>query len=58
MFDIGNRVHRIEARAETGGAVLEAVQLSEGTSYLIAYDEGGQGWWPEDSLQVESGAWR
>ena len=53
MFDIGERVHRIEDREHTGGSVLEAVQTSEGPTYLIAYDEGGQGWWPEDTLRRE-----
>ena len=43
------RVNRIEACEITGATVLE----TDGESVLIAYDEGGEGWWPIYSLVVE-----
>lgn len=49
-MNINDRVNRIEDRSATGATVL-AVDGATG-SVLIAYDEGGQGWWPADCLEV------
>ena len=44
---VGTRVNRLEDREVTGATVLE----TDGENALIAYDEGGQGWWPIQALQ-------
>lgn len=50
-FTIGQRVNRIEDRAITGATVITIQdETGGGVFYEIAYDEGGSGWWPEDSL--------
>lgn len=49
MFNIGERVHRIEVR-EVVGAVVIAV---DGDNYELQYDEGGTGWWPMSALIKE-----
>ena len=46
-FEIGTRVERREERDVTGATVLA---VDEGGFLLIAYDEGGEGWWPPDAL--------
>ena len=51
QFDIGQRVNRREDRATVGAIVLQIGDEGEEPSYLIGYDEGGEGWWPEQSLQ-------
>jgi len=45
-----DRVTRIEARETTGATILAI----DGEGALIAYDEGGQGWWPLDALTPEA----
>lgn len=45
---IGQRVDRIEQRRTTSATVLEI----EGDNARLSYDEGGEGWWPMDSLVV------
>ena len=47
---IDDRVIRIETRETTGATVLAI----DGDSALIAYDEGGEGWWPFDALTVQA----
>lgn len=49
MFHIGDRVNRVEDRDEVGATVVEI----DGESVLIAYDEGGEGWWPASALVAE-----
>ena len=51
-FEIGDIVNRIEAREAVRGVVIDVQPGSgqEGNIYLISYDEGGQGWWPESLL--------
>lgn len=46
-FDIGARVRRVEEHSVTGATVLA---VDEGGFILIAYDEGGEGWWPPECL--------
>lgn len=43
---VGLRVDRVEDRLVTGATVLEI----DNDMALIAYDEGGQGWWPASLL--------
>lgn len=45
-IEIGTRVNRREDREVIGATVLE----KDGRNVLIAYDEGGEGWWPPYSL--------
>ncbi|PWR22760.1 hypothetical protein [Zavarzinia aquatilis] len=45
-YEPGDRVIRLEARERAGASVLSR----EGDDYLIAYDEGGEGWWPALAL--------
>ncbi|MCW0181288.1 MAG: hypothetical protein OJI70_05885 [Zavarzinia sp.] len=45
-YEPGASVHRLENRESVGASVL----AREGDHYLIAYDEGGEGWWPEAAL--------
>tara|TARA_R110000851_G_scaffold16046_2_gene52532 strand:+ start:26153 stop:26299 length:147 start_codon:yes stop_codon:yes gene_type:complete len=48
-MEIGSRVNRIENSLAVGATVLEITE----DSILIEYDEGGQGWWPEESLEIQ-----
>lgn len=53
-FEIGQRVKRIEDRVDVGSIVLMVYENSlNGYSYLIKYDEGGEGYWPENCLEAE-----
>lgn len=47
MFQPGELCDRIENRADVRATVLEVVGEH---SVLIAYIEGGSGWWPPDAL--------
>lgn len=51
-FAVNDRVRRIEDREVVGATVLE-VDAESDIFYRIGYDEGGEGWWPEDSLEAE-----
>jgi hypothetical protein len=56
-FKPGDRVVRIEEREHVAATVVgvdKMVGPEEYFSYLITYDEGGEGWWPEDSLKPEA----
>ena len=48
-FNVGDRVKRVEDRETTGATVLE----TDGENVLIAYDEGGTGWWPLSSIVAD-----
>lgn len=54
MFQIGDKVERIEDRDITTAVVVDVDVSSDETMYLIHYDEGGEGWWPESSLTAAS----
>lgn len=45
----GTRVNRLEDREVTGATVLE----TDGENVLIAYDEGGEGWWSLSSIVAD-----
>lgn len=47
----GSRVNRIECREVVGATVLKCDD--ENATALIAYDEGGQGWWPLNCLELQ-----
>lgn len=47
-MQVGDRVNRIENREIVGATVLAI----EGENVLIAYDEGGEGWWPITTLEL------
>ena len=47
---VNDRVTRNEIR-ETTGATITAI---DGDAALLAYDEGGEGWWPLDALTPEA----
>lgn len=48
-YETGARVRRLE----DGGAGGARVLARDGDDYLIAYDEGGEGWWPAVALAPE-----
>lgn len=52
-FKVGDRVNRIEDREIRGATIIELCNMdSEFPSALIAYDEGGEGYWPLDCLEL------
>jgi hypothetical protein len=56
-FKVGQRVRRISATSdETGRAKVLGIQTGligdEPPFYHIEYDEGSDGWWPEDGLEA------
>lgn len=52
-LSIGQRVTRREDRSPAGGVVVAADASVDGMIYFIAYDEGGEGWWPREGLEPE-----
>lgn len=58
VYNIGDRVHRIENREVTGaiiGAIILDIVREDGENFiLLLYDEGGTGWWPESAIRHES----
>jgi|GEM_PF-1161934 len=46
---VNDRVTRLESREFTGALILAV----DGDNALLAYDEGGQGWWPLACLELE-----
>ena len=57
VFQIGDRVERIEDRVEVSATVISINVSSSGPdgenvqSVEISYDEGGSGWWPSTCLR-------
>ena len=59
IFQIGDRVERIEDRVEVSATVISINENSSGSgpggenvqSVEISYDEGGSGWWPSTCLR-------
>jgi hypothetical protein len=48
---VGDRVNRPEDREVVGATVLELKDDGEeGVTANLAYDEGGEGWWPAEAL--------
>lgn len=54
QFQIGQRVRRRENRVSTGATILDADPADpQEPMYRLAYDEGGEGWWPQGALSAE-----
>lgn len=54
LYEVGQKVKRIEQGRDIhniGAIVLEFVEMNETIAYHIQYDEGGDGWWGQDSLE-------
>lgn len=55
IFQIGQRVDRIEDREVTEATVIQIIERDDGNMIEISYLEGGSGWWPESALRpIES----
>jgi hypothetical protein len=54
MIELGQRVRRREDRETVGATVIEVADTDDGVMCLIAYDEGGEGWWPATALDTET----
>lgn len=52
-YAIGDRVRRIEQRAQVGATVEQIEQDYDGAVLLLIYDEGGGGWWPVTAVEPE-----
>ena len=50
-FAVGDRVERLEQRAQVGAVVLAVVEDWEGQYLELAYEEGGSGWWPASCVK-------
>lgn len=56
-FTVGQHVHRIEDREVTGATIVSIVEspTSEDEATVeLAYDEGGNGWWPVSSIRTDA----
>jgi hypothetical protein len=51
MLEIGQTVLRKEDREIRGATVLAIEGDGEEAICLIAYEEGGEGWWPQSALE-------
>ena len=59
IFQVGDRVERIEDRVEVSATVISINEGAGGSgpdtvnvqSVEISYDEGGSGWWPSTCLR-------
>lgn len=53
-YSTGQRVNRIEDRVRSAALIVEVrTQADNSQVLLLAYDEGGFGWWPSDALTWE-----
>lgn len=50
-YEIGQQVRRLEDRAQVLAQVLAANAGSRGQMLELAYEEGGGGWWPAESVE-------
>jgi hypothetical protein len=53
LYKTGDRVRRLEARAQVGAVVLTAEEGWEEQSLELSYDEGGTGWWPSIAIEPD-----
>lgn len=51
MLEIGQTVLRKEDREIRGATVLAIEGDGDDAICLIAYEEGGEGWWPQSALE-------
>jgi hypothetical protein len=49
-YTIGQNVKRLEDRHQVAAVVLAAEDGPDGQMLELAYEEGGSGWWPADSV--------
>ncbi|MEX0627581.1 MAG: hypothetical protein WD230_03005 [Cucumibacter sp.] len=50
-FAVDKLIKRKErGRIKVGGKIIEVLPSHEERIYKIAYDEGGEGYWPESAL--------
>jgi hypothetical protein len=49
MISIGDRVFRTDSGPH-GASVIDVAESIDGWSYHLVYEEGGEGWWSEDSI--------
>lgn len=49
-FSTGDKVKRLEDRPQVAAVVLTAEDGPEGQMLQLAYEEGGSGWWPAESV--------
>lgn len=52
LFAPGASVNRIEDRESVLATVVSVETTGEEPVYLIAYAEGGEGYWPESALEA------
>jgi hypothetical protein len=52
-YKTGDRVRRLEARAQVGAVVLTAEEGWKGQTLELSYDEGGTGWWPSSAVEPD-----
>jgi hypothetical protein len=52
-YKTGDRVRRLEARAQVGAVVLTAEDGWEEQILELSYDEGGTGWWPSSAVEPD-----
>lgn len=50
-YKLNQRVRRIEDRPHTAALVVAIEEGPFERSYLLAYVEGGDGWWPENAIR-------
>ena len=50
-YQIGDRVERIEDRAEVAATVISVQTIGDEVVLELQYDEGGTGWWPATAVR-------
>lgn len=50
MYNVGDKVRRIEDRAFTLATIIQ-VHQGEEISVELQYEEGGTGWWPVSAIE-------
>jgi hypothetical protein len=52
LYKIGQRVDRIQDNDPKGAVIISIQERPDfQTNYELLYDEGGSGWWAEDSIK-------
>jgi hypothetical protein len=49
MIGIGDRVFRSDSGAH-GASIVDVIESIDGRSFHLVYEEGGEGWWPEECV--------
>lgn len=53
MFEIGDRVVRLEDREIVGATIVAVDDSGAELLFKLEYDEGGTGWWPISAVERE-----